>query len=607
MFSGLMSKSGPGLRVKKLTTYLGTLLPSDIYEQEYNGKSLVKSLTDANYKKLVGQYEAVLTQASYMSRLAYEINPSIIGGLQLINFNPVVFNTGLSMIRKNFSRFFPSTASAPSVNRMFLKPDGTVSLPEGAAYIDNGVSIYRKAGLTETPVFVQCVDYRSMRSGCPIPGKKVLYISFRGTMSIKSGLTDVKGASKSIDSLCTTCTMEGVNGSVAIDNYKKEAEKYRKTAAVNPFGAHYGFVENMIPVMNDVCKAVENMTADGSIDKIIITGHSLGGANATLAALVLAAFKKHGIKCLQKPAIHCITFGAPKLLTDFSRNVFNGLLDGGVLTLDRVANRAKNIAIAALSVGTAIDIVPTIPGWFVHPGYMVLKTEIKTQSRTGRSKNITDIRQMFGGIEPGTGLFFTDFNGLPTYKEFLDCFTRIQGMDDATYKSNIMNLPLGTLYFGLKGKSYTDIKDMVTYILGKAPPDTNQAEEVAAAKAEEKTVPLPAADLSGEEGSPEQPQQVGGLLPGGPLTEQYKKDTVERGPNHVVYNCQKNLTIWSCHMAYLGVSYHGGFKNISHSKTPIEDFVVDGIKLTIKARAEGGRRRKTYRQIKKRRGHTRRA
>jgi hypothetical protein len=605
MFSGLRAKSG--LRVKKLTTYLGTLLPNDIYEQEYNGKSLVKSLTDANYKKLVGQYEAVLTQASYMSRLAYEINPSIIGGLQLINFNPVVFNTGLSMIRKNFSRF-SSDISSKSVNRLFLTPNGTVSLPTGAAFIDNGVSIYRKAGLTETPVFVQCVDYRSMQSGCPIPGKKVLYISFRGTMSIKSGLTDVKGASKSIDSLCTTCKMEGISGSTAIDTYKQEAEKYRKTAAVNPFGAHYGFVENMIPVMNDVCKAVENMTSDGSIDKIIITGHSLGGANAALAALVLAAFKKHGIKCLQKPAIHCITFGAPKLFTDFSRNVFNSLLDGGVLTLDRIANRAKNIAIAALSVGTAINIVPTIPGWFVHPGYMILKTEIKTQSRTGRSKNITDIRQMFGGIEPGSGLFFTDFNGLPTYKEFLDCFTRLEAMDDATYKSNIMNLPLGTLYFGLKGKSYNEIKDTVTYILGRAPPDTSQTEEVDAAKKGENEVPLPPADLSGEEaGSAGASPQSGGLLPGGPLTEEYKKNTVERGPNHVVYNCQKNLTIWSCHMAYLGVSYHGGFKNISHSKTPIEDFVVDEIKLTIKTRAEGGRRRKTYRQIKKRRSYTRRA
>lgn len=581
------SQQQPPVNIKKLTTYLGTLLPPDVYNQPYNGKSLVASISDSKYKQAVGQYEAVLTQASYMARLSYEINACIPGALQLINFNPVVFNTGLGMIRREQSRF---SNTAPSFNSILLSPTGTVMPTGGRSFIGEGASVYGKTGMTETPVFLQCVDYRQQVSGCPFPGKKVLYISFRGTMSIKSGLTDVKVTSKSIDSLFSTCTLEGMNGSDAIAEFKTEAETYRKMDAINPFGAHHGFVENLIPVMNTVCTHIQKYTTDGSVDKIIVTGHSLGGANASLAAFIIAAFKYKGVTCLQKPSLHCITFGAPKLLTDFSREIFNRFLDAGILTLDRVANRAKNILVAVGSMGLAMDVVPTIPANFVHPGYMILKNEMKTQSKTGRSKNITDIRQMFGGIQPASGLFFTDFNGIPTYKEFLDCFTRLTSMDDSTYKSNIMNLPFGTLFFGTKGLSYAEIKNTVKSILGRDITDMNQkdVEMDSATSSDELSV---SANLS-EETAENNTSQTGGFL-SGPLTEKYKLATVERGPNHVVYNCQKNLTIFSCHMAYLGVSYHGGFKNVSHTRKPLEYFVPSGMRISVvtPAATSGGKRK----------------
>jgi hypothetical protein len=560
--------SVPGVRIKKLTTYLDTVLPQGYTDLPYNGKSV--TVPDYSpYLNAVGQYEAVLTQAAYFSRLAYEMNPVIASAMQLVTHNPVVFNTGLAMIRRKFSRYNQPT-------------DMTV---KRETELGKGCVLYKKHGIVETPCHIQVVDYRGKVSGCPHPGKKVLYISFRGTISLKSALTDAKAVFQNLGSLVQNCEMQGVRGNMAFAEYIQGAEQYRSTVPplnkVNPFGAHFGFIENLIPVMPDICKLLElEYLADNTVDKIVVTGHSLGGANATLAALVLAGFKRAGISCLQRPSLHCITFGAPKLLHDYSRNVFNSLLDEGILTLDRVANRMKNLVLAATSMGAAINLVPTIPPNMVHPGYMVLKTEIKTQSRTGRSKNISDLRKMFAGISEG-GLLGLQFNGLPTYTEFLNCFTRV--MTDGDYKSLIGKLPFGTLYYGSKEGSYSKIKTIVATILQVSPESPELSATEVEAK-EDASASSEAAGVSGNTGEEaaveegEEGQQAGG----GVLTDMYKQTTVERGPNHIVYSCAKNISGLSCHMGYMGISYNGGVKNVSLSRPPFATFLPEGNTLRVK-------------------------
>lgn len=115
--------------------------------------------------------------------------------------------------------------------------------------------------------------------------------------------------------------------------------------------------------------------------RLFITGHSLGGAYASLFAFIVAECHKEQFPFIDTS--HLITFGAPTLLSDTARNTFNKYLDSGFLTLDRVVSQAKTLLV--------IDAIPSIPVGFSHPGYQPLKTELY---RTGLS---------FKGPEEATG------------------------------------------------------------------------------------------------------------------------------------------------------------------------------------------------------------
>jgi hypothetical protein len=80
-------------------------------------------------------------------------------------------------------------------------------------------------------------------------------------------------------------------------------------------------------------------------------------------------------------SIHIITFGAPRCLSDRARNAFNESLDLGILTCDRVANKADNIT--------------HVPLVFNHPGFRPLKTEHQPEAG-GRPYQIHNIRTYYG-------------------------------------------------------------------------------------------------------------------------------------------------------------------------------------------------------------------
>ena len=513
----------------------------------------------------MGRYEAAITQATYYARLSYELNDVIAASSQLTDYNPLVFNTGLSLIRRKFSRFRTNNVTINKISNT----------------IDDGAVIYAKKGLVETPCYLQVVDYTNKESNCPHPGSKILYVAFRGTISLKSALTDAKSVPSPLSKLFNISNFDGKNGMEAF------AQELNNTGGAL-FSSHYGFIENLEPIIGDILKQIEEFIKNKNVNKIIITGHSLGGANATLFAMILAGFKKAGVSLLQNVSIHCITFGAPKLFTDYSRNVFNTMLDNKILTLDRVANRIGSLLVGSITAGVSMNLVPMIPPNFVHPGYMVLKHEIKTQSRTGRSKNISDIREMFAGIQ-SNGYF--SFNGLPTYGEFLSNFEQIS-VDN--YESLLTKLPLATLYFGKSNGTYSIIKEIIMRILGGSVEDVSEQEGMQEEKEVEaivtQNINIKTNNQSG----------------GGQQTELYKSNTIERGPNHIVYNCQKNISLGSCHMAYMGISFWGGMKNISLGRVPFVKIISDNQgHIVLDNKMPGGRRRKTRRVKKDKRRKTR--
>lgn len=117
--------------------------------------------------------------------------------------------------------------------------------------------------------------------------------------------------------------------------------------------------------------------------RLFITGHSLGGAYASMFAFIVA--ECHAAQFPSIQSAHLITFGSPTVLSDTARNAFNKHLESGFLTLDRVVSQAKT---------GIIDAIPSIPVGFSHPGYQPLKTELWPEKK-GRAYQLVNLQTVF--------------------------------------------------------------------------------------------------------------------------------------------------------------------------------------------------------------------
>lgn len=594
--------------LKPLTIFLGQLLKeeagiTDYSTIPYNGKHG----TIPNGMALLGRYEAVLTQTAYMSRLIYDPNPVMAAGVQFIDELPTVVNSALTLLNQN-------RASLPTT---LQKVNPTI-----------GKAVFINDPQHDTPCYIQAIDYRAQTTACPHPGKKVIYVTFRGTNSLKTTFTDLKAFSANMEQLLDVAMMGGQTGTGV---FKEEITATPGSSVLtagqsNPFGAHAGFIKNLMNVMPQIFKILETeFLADGSVDRVIVNGHSLGGANATLCALILAGFKRAGLGGLAKPTLHCITYGAPKCLMSYTRQVFNSFLTDGTMTYDRVANRMKNSlqfasqAAAASTVAGAffltpgMDIIPTIPPNFEHPGFSILNTEIQTQSKTGRSKNISDIREMFGGLKTSTGWFKNmlniGFNELPTYAEFMSCFAPTF-KTEAAYSKSLGNR-FGTIYSGTSDfkEEYAAILAKYQKITGTVPvPVTEQQADAeqkqAQASAKLNTAPIEQDPTNVQEAEDPTNPKTGGALTAAinQASRNYKQKTLEVGPNHVVYSCKQNISFGFCHTGYMGISFNGMLKTALTKKPNYAQMVATPTNTTyseMTGPVGGKRKHKTKKAQKK--------
>lgn len=174
----------------------------------------------------------------------------------------------------------------------------------------------------------------------------------------------------------------------------------------NPVGKVTGaFVKPLIKIWATLRREI----ASKNPKRLFITGHSLGGAYASLFAFIVA--ECHAAQFPSIATAHLITFGAPTLLSDTARNTFNKYLDNGFLTLDRVVSQAKTLV---------IDAIPSIPAGFSHPGYQPLKTEFYPEEKTGRAYQLKNVEGVFkkqvGGSRTKKGGLF-GFGGEKTKYE----------------------------------------------------------------------------------------------------------------------------------------------------------------------------------------------
>lgn len=124
--------------------------------------------------------------------------------------------------------------------------------------------------------------------------------------------------------------------------------------------------------------------------RLFVTGHSLGGAYATLFSFIVAESYKQLFPSIQ--SLHLVTFGCPTVLADKARNTFNDHLDSGFMTVDRVTSSGVMSKLA--------DVIPGVPVGFSHPGFQPLRTELYPEKNTGRAYNLDKIRKVYqtGGL-----------------------------------------------------------------------------------------------------------------------------------------------------------------------------------------------------------------
>ena len=166
-------------------------------------------------------------------------------------------------------------------------------------------------------------------------------------------------------------------------NASELAELMPSGVKFNPVGKVTGLFVKILMKSWDILKREINEKA-GPNTRLFITGHSLGGAYASLFAFIVAECRNEHFQNIA--SAHLITFGAPTLLSDTARNNFNKHLNDGFLTLDRVTSQSLNLV---------ADIIPGIPAGFSHPGYQPLQNELFPENDRGRAYQLENLQKLF--------------------------------------------------------------------------------------------------------------------------------------------------------------------------------------------------------------------
>jgi hypothetical protein len=343
-----------GLVPMKLTNLLKVFAGTDTLQ--YNpAKGTLDTLLEPT---VFYDYEAFLTRCAYFARLAYAPSDMFMRALPFTKHGPADMNDIITVLDNQLRRY-------RSFRDLFITPGSEAAgatTEVGAFFPLSGCSII-KYGAGNSKVFQ----------------KDIVYVCFKGSSSLKDFRRDL--------------------------NVSKIALKDIPELASAPGTVHKGFYNHLRVEIADILKVVAKLAGDDSVDRVVVLGHSLGGAMASLCSLMVA----HG-KTVEKP-VHCVTFGAPMLFSDDARNYFNGFLDSGVLTLDRVTAN--------------LDPITSVPKpSFNHPGYTLLKTELYPTKKTGRAYDIKDIRRVCLG-EAASQVAYVPTDK-PEYMEFFEAlpFTR---------------------------------------------------------------------------------------------------------------------------------------------------------------------------------------
>jgi hypothetical protein len=176
--------------------------------------------------------------------------------------------------------------------------------------------------------------------------KSDIIISFKSTSTIVNLLTDIH----------SQFVKENIQTAVETTGIKIAPECYTAKS----------FIELLMTGWNAIIRALQEFS-DKS--RIFVTGHSLGGALATIFGFIMAEGKASNTLPINIKSIHIISFGSPKVFNIVAKERFNSHLIDGIITYDQVVNQTRpHTTFDLSSIYERSDWAPRFPIGYEHPG-----------------------------------------------------------------------------------------------------------------------------------------------------------------------------------------------------------------------------------------------
>jgi hypothetical protein len=288
------------------------------------------------------RYESILAQCAFLSRLAYASTGTFIQAVK----------EGMELMPKDKNNL---------VSKLERTRYKTVSNGYNDDFIPNDMMANGPGKVLLGKYFPisGCVIYTYHNSASKINNKKSVFVTFKGSSSARDWAGDFNAYPMALKD---TGYFPDQGGAI-----------------------HAGFFRHFRKELKNIIQTTAALCSDA--EELFITGHSLGGAMASLYMLFLEGSGKVTIPK------HLITFGAPPMLGDETRNFWNQtvLVNNPKNTLDRVA--ARN------------DFVTNIVPGMSHPGVRPSKLDEIGTSRAvthGQTSDIGKLRSIVSGI-PSSG------------------------------------------------------------------------------------------------------------------------------------------------------------------------------------------------------------
>ena len=543
----LQNQLSNSIELDKWTTYLAYLL-----KQETNSNKNNKTKTT----KTVCKYEALLTQCSYLSRMAYTPAEVFCRMTKFLDLNPTDFNDYIRVIEKimenkvlgkmiNYECSYNSLWLMKQASYQSLFDCPKSETIKEKANDDNNIKGFFLRNNKNVNVYI----YYHHNQNSQFNNTPTIYVAFKGASSISEFL---EGGLKLLikDISLSELGITGTNSNSKAGRTYVEFLKDNTTENVPLIQAVFDKVQILLKKYND--------------SKIIITGHSIGSAFSVLFAF-------YYMKIPNKPTnpVHLITLGETTVMNAFARNEFNQLLnsstEGSIFTYDRIESTTKKGG-----VGVWRNMFTKLPADLNHAGYSILQDETFPFKTTGRTNEISELRALCGMINDSDGKPTTTNTENDT-EEFIKLFDNqdnYSGVKLELYKKKLRVL-LGTN----KSSQYPIIKKALPDGKGQEVENLfKQIEDVKAVNESGKEVK----DVNNSKKEieltdiPTKTEQIGGGLFSSiskyknkkfgivgmtEENEKYKKLALQMMPNQVIYDCNRKISFSTCVGSYMGVSY----------------------------------------------------